>query len=75
MSAARKGKFRSDAPKTIHTYLRRTYPKTGICESCGRVGRTDYASITLHEYTRNREDYAELCRTCHQLLDFQTGQR
>jgi hypothetical protein len=75
MSAARKGRFHSDKPKTIHVYVNRTYPKSGICEECGAVGKTDYASLTLHSYTRNREDYAELCRSCHQLLDYRTGER
>ncbi|MBO0813636.1 MAG: hypothetical protein J2P30_00555 [Actinobacteria bacterium] len=50
----------------LHRYLRKTYPKTGICEECGKhASRTDYALIKGRAYSRNREDYRELCHACH----------
>lgn len=54
---------------TIHTYLGQHYPKAGACEECGTPGRTDYANIHGRGYTRNREDYRELCRRCHVAYD------
>lgn len=57
--------------KATHSFLRRNFPKTGICEGCGSEAlRTDYAF--LHHpapYTRDRSDYRELCRPCHAKLD------
>lgn len=59
----------------LHTWIRRHYPPKGICESCGKTKRTDYASKKGHDYIRPwtlaelREHYAELCRRCHLKLD------
>jgi len=53
----------------IHLYLRRHFPKRGICDECGRTRRTDYALIRGRKYSRNREDYRELCRQCHNAYD------
>ena len=61
-------------PSTVHAWLNRTYPRSGVCEWCGRVGKTEYANLREHEYTRNREEYAELCRSCHKTFDV-TGRR
>lgn len=52
----------------IHVWLNKNFPRAGRCEHCGREGRTDYASIN-HTYTRNHEDWLELCRSCHQIFD------
>jgi len=53
----------------LHRYLRKAYPKTGVCEECGAEGRTDYALIKGRPYSRNREDYLELCHPCHMRYD------
>jgi hypothetical protein len=53
----------------IHLYLRNHFPKSGVCDECGRTVRTDYALIKGRAYSRNREDYRELCRRCHVLYD------
>lgn len=53
----------------IHTYLRKHYPKAGACEACGKEGRTDYALIKGRSYSRDRNDYMELCRRCHVFYD------
>src|SRR5215831_14814471 len=49
--------------------MRRNYPKTGRCEYCGATDRpTEYASVG-HRYTRNRADWFEFCRRCHNAFD------
>jgi hypothetical protein len=66
----------------VHQWLNRQYPKTGTCEECGETpprrrlgdGRTqsgtEFAFLHHHEpYTRDRADYAELCRRCHRRMD------
>jgi hypothetical protein len=54
----------------LHTWLRRHFPKTGTCETCGTAGRTEYA-FKHHPapHTRNRDDYSELCPKCHRAFD------
>ena len=60
----------------IHTYLRKHFPKSGICDECGITGkRTEYALIKGREYSRNREDYRELCKRCHNAYDEIGGSR
>jgi hypothetical protein len=58
--------------RAIHTYLSKHFPKSGICEECGEAKRTEYALIKGREYSRQREDYRELCKLCHNRYD-QTG--
>jgi len=53
----------------LHRYLRKHYPKTRICEECGEEKQTDYALIHGREYSRNRENYRELCHACHMRYD------
>ena len=60
----------------IHTYLRKHFPKTGTCDECGTTGkRTEYALIKGREYSRDREDYRELCKLCHNRYDETGGSR
>lgn len=60
----------------LHTYLRKHYPKSGICDECGQpADRTEYALIKGRQYTRNREDYRELCKLCHNRYDETGGSR
>jgi len=61
---------------SVHTVLRRTYPKSGVCDECGkrvgtrRPGGTEYAfKYHPQRHTRNREDYRELCPPCHRRFD------
>jgi hypothetical protein len=53
----------------IHRYLRTHNPKTGICDECGLEKRTEFALIKGRQYSRNREDYRELCKKCHNNYD------
>lgn len=50
----------------------RWWVKTGICETCGTPGKTEWAWLHTSqpgEWSDNREDYVELCRSCHRKLD------
>jgi hypothetical protein len=54
----------------LHRWLRENFPKTGTCEECGNVGKTDLAFKRHPErHTRDRDDYRELCRSCHVKFD------
>lgn len=66
----------STSLKTVHGWLNRNFPKTGICARCGRGARTDFA-FRLHPatYTRSRDDYEEMCRSCHVKHDLAIGVR
>ena len=52
-----------------HCWARDNYPKTGTCEHCGQPKRTDWSN-KYHTYNRVREDWQELCRSCHIRYDF-----
>ena len=60
----------------LHDWLIENFPKARICEECESEGGTDYAfDHRLGKHTRNREDYRELCRSCHTTWDLAIGQR
>lgn len=62
----------SSSYSAIHLYLQRHFAKTGVCVQCERQPagyRTEFALITGREYSRNREDYLELCVPCHRRMD------
>ena len=53
----------------LHATLRAMYPKTGVCEDCGRKpSKTEYALVAA-DYSLRREDYRELCVRCHRRMD------
>ena len=58
----------------IHRWMHSNFPLVGRCEVCGEERYTEYA-CPGHTYTRNREDWAELCKPCHKKLDGQTWQQ
>lgn len=73
-----RGAFKGNAAgyTAIHTYLRKYFPKSGICDECGKPAvRTEYALIKGREYSRNRDDYRELCKPCHNRYDETGGSR
>lgn len=60
----------------VHMWLRRYYPYSGVCEECGETKRTEWSFQRWPApYTRDRDDYRELCRPCHMAFDFATGER
>ena len=75
---ARNPSWKGDAANstTIHEWLRENFPKTGACEECDAEGPTDWAFLRHPApHTRGREDYRELCRTCHLRYDEEAGVR
>lgn len=53
-----------------HHYIRRHYPHEGYCETCGTItNKLDLANIKNHVYTKDRNDYRYLCRSCHEKFD------
>ncbi len=66
----------SERSGEIHAWINRRFEKTGLCEDCGKAGKTDW-SFQKHPnpYTRNRLDYRELCRSCHTKYDIAIGYR
>lgn len=53
----------------VHAYLVSHFPKTCLCEECGERAKTQHALIRGRQYSRNREDYRELCPRCHARYD------
>ena len=57
----------------IHQWLRRNFIKKRICEFCGFSSnnplRIDWALIKGKKYERKRENFMELCRSCHTKYD------
>lgn len=53
----------------IHHFLKRNFPKSGECDECGKIAKTQYALIHGRSYSREREDYRELCPRCHMQYD------
>jgi hypothetical protein len=57
----------------IHNWIARNFAKTGRCEYCGSTDRrTEWASASHQRYTRNRADWFEFCRRCHDHYDGRT---
>jgi len=56
--------------RTIHQWLERHYIKKGICEHCGLHTKTDWANKTGNYERLIRDDWIELCRSCHKAYDF-----
>lgn len=52
--------------KALHGWIRRNFKRPAGCEHCGDTGakRYDWATID-NRYTKNREDWENLCRRCH----------
>lgn len=48
----------------LHQWLYRNKKRKGICEECGKKGKTDFANVS-GEYKRDVDDFIELCRSCH----------
>ncbi len=62
--------------RATHTWLNKHFPKTGLCEDCGRQPlATDYALIHGETHAKDRNRYRELCRQCHVGYDEIGGSR
>src|SRR5688572_20149383 len=61
----------------IHIYLNKFNKKTGVCERCGtsESKRTEWALMDGRTYSRDIDDYEELCPSCHRKGDFTEDMR
>lgn len=55
--------------RTIHQWLQRHYIKTGICSICNKSKKTDWANVSGNYNREDRNDWIELCRSCHRIHD------
>ena len=57
----------------VHAWLKRKYPRTGVCQNPDCSGkpysRTEYANLWGHKYTKNVDDFMEMCPSCHKNYD------
>ncbi len=52
----------------LHVWICSHKKKEGICIICNEYKYTDWACID-HNYTRDLENYIELCHSCHKIYD------
>lgn len=65
-------KPKSPEYKALHYKIAQLFPKTGVCEHCSQEKRTCYSSVD-HVYTLLRDDWRELCYSCHARFDHRSG--
>ena len=77
LAGPKPGAWKEDTtPSGLHSYLKRHFRKTGICQRCGKIGKTDVAFLRHpSSYTRTLSDYQEMCRSCHVKFDYDNGAR
>lgn len=57
----------------MHKWINRHWKRKGKCEICGKEGRTQWSNKD-HTYKRSRrEDWQELCVSCHRKWDRSHG--
>jgi hypothetical protein len=59
-------------PVSIHFWIRYHWGKADHCDNFNCLGNSnhfEWSNKKKHVYTRNREDYQQLCRTCHRQYD------
>lgn len=52
----------------IHKWVGRHYTKSGICEFCFKVCKTQWSNKS-NKYMQDRIDWQELCQACHYRYD------
>lgn len=59
----------------VHKWISRTYGKASHCENCIKTAkRFEWANIS-GEYKRERDDWKQLCPSCHRKADYTDEQR
>lgn len=53
----------------LHSWIRDNFKSNGICDFCKKEKKTEWSNKD-HNYSRNREDWQELCRKCHMQYDY-----
>jgi len=61
--------------KGIHTWVKRNFPELAECEICSSQTRKLEWANKDHKYSRKREDWLCLCRSCHMKYDYKKGMR
>lgn len=56
--------------KGLHMWVSNNFSKEGVCELCGKSGRTEWSN-KKHTYFRNRGDWQEVCPKCHAKYDIE----
>lgn len=68
-----KGKFKVDAPyRQLHKWIRRNYGSANHCMNIDCKNESnffDWAKLPDCKYEHNVENYIQLCRKCHKLMD------
>ena len=63
-------KRQSSKYSAVHKWMHYHFAKDNICENCGTTESTKYEWANLSgEYKRDISDWAELCVSCHRLID------
>ena len=65
-------KISKNEHKNIHRFLAKHYGKPTHCENADCGGKStsyDWALLKDHEYNKDPESYAWLCRSCHKKYD------
>ena len=58
----------------IHKWVAKEFGCPSKCEQCGKTDKKKYEWCSLDgEYSRNREDWARMCTSCHRQYDYQNG--
>jgi hypothetical protein len=70
-------KLTNNQIKVLHTILRRENKKSNVCFFCKTTTAKafEFALIKGREYSSNREDYYELCVSCHKKYDMTDERR
>lgn len=58
----------------LHSWIRREFGKPTICELCSSSENVQWASKN-QKYTRQREDWIQLCASCHKKYDVKMNRR
>ena len=60
---------------TIHQWNLRHYTKTGACEHCKELVKTQWSNISGNYIKGDRSDWQELCAPCHTVYDMDARKR
>lgn len=54
----------------IHQWVSNNFGKTIKCEKCDSIKNIDWSNKN-HKYSRNRDDWQQLCKKCHKKYDME----
>lgn len=59
----------------VHLWLRKTYGRASKCEHCAVLGKKYQWANISGNYLRSRDDFLELCVSCHKNYDMSAEQK